>query len=47
MNIQTDLSATEKPDTESAEEKRQVGNKLANAALIIALAVLLWVIRWW
>jgi len=31
----------------SKKDAGKVGNKLANAALIIAVAVLLWVIRWW
>jgi len=31
----------------SKKDAGTVGNKLANAALIIAVAVLLWVIRWW
>jgi len=31
----------------STKEADRVGNKLANAALILAIAVLLWVVRWW
>jgi len=31
----------------STKQADRVGNKLANAALILALAALLWVIRWW
>jgi len=31
----------------SAEQAGRVGNKLANAAVILAVAVLLWAVRWW
>jgi len=31
----------------STKQADRVGNKLANAAVIIAVAVLLWVVRWW